>query len=135
MIRLATLEDADRLAELEILLFPDNCLNEFSVRKELLAGRCWVIGDPIMAYALVRVDSRLSDLLRLGVVPEHQGQGHGKSLLRHVISECPGDLMLQVQQDNERAWSLYRKHGFHVSTITEGVWFMRRCARSNRRKG
>lgn len=136
MIRLATHEDVDQIAELDLLLFQEFSINEGTLRREFDVDTCWVIGDPIIAYALVRVQPDLSDLLRLGVHTEHQGKGLGSMLLKHVIENVPGELMLTVLRTNVGAQRLYRGHGFHLSALLDdNAFLMRRPARKKKAAG
>jgi ribosomal protein S18 acetylase RimI-like enzyme len=135
MIRLASTADVDRLAELDLELFQELSLNEGTFRRELEFDQCWVIGEPIVAYALVRTEHQMSDLLRLGVHPESQKQGLGTRLLRHVIDDVPGELMLTVKRTNEAAVRLYRRHGFHFSSILPEAYIMRKVARRTSTQG
>lgn len=118
MIRQATAEDADDIARLEMQLFPDNCMNETTVRSELETGNSYVIrqGDELIGYTLVRRDGDITDLLRIGVHPHHQSQGFGLKLLKLTsgtnLRYHP--LMLTVRKNNTRALRLYRWVGFEI---------------------
>jgi ribosomal protein S18 acetylase RimI-like enzyme len=113
MIRLVDLiHDAPRLAELEALLF-ENAMAPSMLDRELSYGPCFVIGSPVVAYALVREQPEVVDLLRLGVLPSAQGQGHGRKLLEHVIG-LDKDTMLTVLKENTRALRLYKNAGFSI---------------------
>ena len=110
-----TAEVADELAALEMQLFPDNCLNEHTLAKELTYGQGFAVfdGRRIVAYMLCRGDDYLTDIMRLGVLPEYEGMGIGSSLLRRGISLAQY-VMLTVSPENERALRLYRRHGFEI---------------------
>jgi len=113
MIRLAdpTL-DAPQLVDLEALLF-ENAMAPSVLDRELSYGSCFVIGSPVVAYALVREQPEVVDLLRLGVLPSAQGQGHGRKLLEHVLT-LGKDTMLTVLKENARALHLYQSVGFGI---------------------
>jgi len=110
VIREATLEDVEMIARFEQEVFPDNCLNELSIEKELGAGRTWVAED--QAYALTRWDEDVIDLLRLGVLPPYQRQGLGRVLLRTVLHHADRPVILTVRRNNAPALRLYRQEGF-----------------------
>ena len=113
MIRLADLiHDAPRLVDLEALLFT-NAMAPSMLGRELSYGPCFVIGEPVVAYALVREQPEVVDLLRLGVLPSAQGQGYGRKLLEHVIA-LGKDTMLTVLKENARALHLYKSAGFSI---------------------
>ncbi len=125
-MRAVTVEDADELATLDMKLFPDNCFNEHTLAKEIELGSGFVICDEfaIVAYMLLRGDSYLTDIMRLGVLPEFQGRGLGKQLLRHGIEQAE-NVMLTVHQENARALQLYSRHGFQiVGRLGNDCWVM-----------
>jgi ribosomal protein S18 acetylase RimI-like enzyme len=109
-----TSSSADELAELDALLFPDNCFNETTLAREIELGFCLVewIHRTIVAYALVR-RGEIYDLLRLGVHPEYQGHGIGSDLL-HRIQDMGQPVMLTVRDGNTGALRLYLRNGFRV---------------------
>lgn len=125
-MRSVTVHDADELAELEMKLFPDNCLNEFTLAREIALGSgwCFIEAGDIVAYMLCRGDSYLIDIMRLGVLPAYQGRGLGTQLLRCGINQAQ-HAMLTVLEGNERALRLYRRHGFEVVGRLNGYgWVM-----------
>ena len=112
-IRLATSADLPQLVDLEALLF-ENSLASSAFGRELVTGQCFVLGDPIYAYALVRVQPEITDLLRLGVRATEQGQGHGRRLLNHVLA-LGHTTMLTVLKSNTPALRLYLSAGFAIA--------------------
>lgn len=130
----ATSSDALAIAELELQLFPDNCMNEHTIAKEIQAGIGLVIyvEEELVAYALVRcdLDAGILDIIRLGVVPEYQGQGLGSRLLTEVISSSTLTTVLTVRKSNARALHVYKKHGFLITgEINKDNWVMTRSHR------
>jgi ribosomal-protein-alanine N-acetyltransferase len=71
--------------------------------------------EPV-GFALVRVVADESELLRIGVHPEHRRAGHGRRLLDHVFAAlCAAGaarLFLEVAESNPSATALYRAAGF-----------------------
>lgn len=112
MLRNATGKDLEALAELELLLFPENCLNERSLREELGTSRAFLWGKPMVGYCIVRFGPELIDILRVGVHPDFQGRGIGERMLRELLEEAHLPTMLTVRKDNIRARRLYSKLGF-----------------------
>ena len=110
MIRPATEDDIDFLAELEILLFPENRLNERVLRNEIEHGLCYVIEG--RGYLLTRWDEELVDVLRLGIHPEHQHQGLGRELMEYLLERVWTPVVLTVRMDNLPARKLYESLGF-----------------------
>lgn len=126
----ATEDDLEGVMLLENVLF-ENSFGEGTLRKELKAGYCAVLRDgaSIMAYALVRPDPELHDLLRLGVMPGWQGRGYGSRLLDHVLKIFPGAWILMVRKNNARAQRLYETKGFRIAAHTDLSWVMTRPTR------
>jgi ribosomal protein S18 acetylase RimI-like enzyme len=125
-IRKASMKDLERLVELENVLF-ENALNERRLEVEMSLGECFVIGEPAIAYALVRPDGPLLDLMRLGVLPTYQGFGFGKKLLGHVLS-LGKDVVLTVLRDNVRARAMYKSAGFRtVGVLPAGAALVQFC--------
>jgi ribosomal protein S18 acetylase RimI-like enzyme len=111
-IRIATPEMAEEISALDEALF-DNGFNERTIRREIESGGGWVIGDPIVGYALTQRDRDLLDLTRLGVAPDTQGKGFGSKLLQAVIEQHP-KVFLTVKKNNRVAIRLYQRHGFRI---------------------
>jgi len=130
-IRKASAADLERLVELEGMLF-DNALSERRFELEMSLGACYVIGTPVVAYALVRPDGpALLDLMRLGVLPTRQGEGLGKRLLQHVLA-LGKSVVLTVLKENARARALYKAHGFKtVGVLPSGVALVQLCPSAN----
>lgn len=128
-VRLATKEDCDRLEELEIELFPENCMNAKTLEVELEHGMCWVVTreEKIIAYLLARVErSNLLDVLRVGVLPEYRSQGIGTHLIRVAMQRCRV-CCLYVRKENHRARRLYERLRFRIVGTHEGEfpsWLM-----------
>lgn len=125
-MRLATPNDADRIAELDMLLF-DNCFNERTIGIELGLGPCWVEGTPVVAYVITRWDTNITDITRVAVHPNFQSMGLGKRLVEVALT-TPGPHMLTVRKDNTRALRLYQKMDFEIIShlIHIPAWIMKR---------
>jgi ribosomal protein S18 acetylase RimI-like enzyme len=119
-------EDAHAVAELDMLLFPDNCLSWKTIETEIRHGEGFVVydGEMLIAYLLARKDSTgLVDILRLGVRQGYQSRGLGSDMLLALFSRH-NDVMLCVRKDN-RAIRLYLRHGFEIVGQLEESWVMR----------
>jgi ribosomal protein S18 acetylase RimI-like enzyme len=73
----------------------------------------------LAGYAVVRCPGRDDDtgadtaeLVALNVDPEHWRRGIGEALLRTAFEAFPGEFVLWVFPENERALSVYARHGF-----------------------
>jgi ribosomal-protein-alanine N-acetyltransferase len=125
MIRPAGINDIDAIISLEAALF-DNPMSERMLRHELTRGRGWIYGEHL-GYVLVRFDSGLTDITRLGVRQDRQGRGIGKALLDRALLGVP-DAILTVKKDNVVAMKLYAKYGFNVVAhlSSAGAFVLRR---------
>jgi ribosomal protein S18 acetylase RimI-like enzyme len=121
--------DAVAIADLDMELFPDNCFNETTIRREIAAGGGLVIydGDTLAAYTLVRWDWEVMDIIRLGVRPSYQGQGFGRKMLSSILNSTQLDAILCVSKTNRRALRLYDGHGFRIIGQLAQNWVMRRA--------
>lgn len=121
-MRTVTQADADEVARLDAVLFPENCFNEKTLAAEIALGFGWVIynGTDLVGYALVRDDTLVLDITRLGVHPDFQRQHLGTALIKKVL-EKQRDTMLTVREGNVIALRMYRKYGFTlVGRLHEG---------------
>lgn len=127
-IRPATSEDAERLAELEIALFPDNCINERTIRRQIEEGECWVVGNPVVGFILTKKNGCI-DILRLGVLPEARNKGIGAKLLRKILRNQE-EIILTVLKSNENAIRLYKRYGFIIVGCINSAnsWVMARAS-------
>ena len=57
-------------------------------------------------------DNLIEDLY---ILPAEQHKGYGTELLLFAIKKCSGKPSLWVLDNNEKAQSLYRKYGFHLT--------------------
>lgn len=123
-----SIKDAEKIADLELDLFPDNCFNSKTLENEIREGVGAVIYEDgqLVGYYFGREKDGLTDILRIGVRREYQGLGYGTELLRLAL-EKGSRYMLTVQKDNSRAIRLYRKHGFEITAQTDHSWVMITC--------
>jgi GNAT superfamily N-acetyltransferase len=117
-VRPATAYDAELLAQLDMALFGDNSFNERTMEDWLRKGWGWLVDD--FAYAMCIPDGELVDLIRIGVLPEHQGRGLGTMLLEKVMEDRP--VMLMVRKHNFGAIRLYHQHGFKIISQYTNEW-------------
>ncbi len=72
--------------------------------------------DEIIGFAVVSVVLDEASLLNFCIAPAHQGQGHGRAFLRHIVKSAIGagikQIFLEVRPSNGRAISLYESEGF-----------------------
>ncbi|MBY6677937.1 ribosomal protein S18-alanine N-acetyltransferase [Rhodococcus sp. BP-316] len=120
-------EDADRCAELEAVLFPTDGPWPASAFVEELRGphvRYFVVREDdgrAVGYAgialLGKGEDTESEVHTIGVDPAAQRRGIGRALLDALLHEADlhgGPVFLEVRTDNEPAIELYRRAGFDI---------------------
>lgn len=120
------IEDAERCAELEEILFPgDNPwpASAFSSEVAQKNVRCFAArdGDRLIGYAGLGLLGNSffpeSEVHTIGVDPAYQGRRIGYALLRRLLDEAEkhgGAVFLEVRTDNDPARTLYERNGFAV---------------------
>lgn len=123
--------DAGAVAAAEATLFGPDAWSEESVWGELAApGRWYVVavvppggdgdGDErLLGYAGLAGPGEAggdADVATVAVLPDAQGRGLGRTLLRALLAEAgrrqAGAVLLEVRVDNEAARALYASEGF-----------------------
>jgi [ribosomal protein S18]-alanine N-acetyltransferase len=120
-----TVEDAERCAELEALLFPgDDPWPTAAFVRELaathnhyVAARISADGRALIGYGgisrLGRTPPFEYEIHTIGIDPAYQGRGIGRRLLDELLNVANGAVVhLEVRTDNEPAIGLYRSVGF-----------------------
>ena len=89
-------------------------------------GRAWIIhyGDKAVGHAILtfgydlEFNGRQATITELFIAPEYRSRRLSSKMIRLIEGTCRrlriGALELQVERDNVRAQSLYRKLGFHA---------------------
>ncbi len=111
--------DAAWLAPLHRACFPDEPWPADAWRTLLgqpgVGGAAAVeVGEPT-GFVLWRCVAEEAEILTLGVVPEHRGNGCGHGLVDHATAALPPAvtaIFLEVATDNRPARSLYAGRGF-----------------------
>ena len=120
--------DAFAIAELELELFPDNCLNWKTLESEIQHGKGFVVyeGNRLVGYLLARTSGDLTDILRLGVCPDKQGLGYAHRLIQALLQSFQEShkVMLTVRKRNDRAIHFYRRYGFVIVGQLHDSWMM-----------
>jgi ribosomal protein S18 acetylase RimI-like enzyme len=131
-IRLARLEDLDRLLALEARCFEQDRLSRRSFRHFLASdtASCLVAedGGELLGYALVLFHGRtaLARLYSMAVAPELQGQGLGRALLEAAETAAldggAAVMRLEVHPRNAPAIALYRSAGYIEFGVYPGFY-------------
>jgi [ribosomal protein S18]-alanine N-acetyltransferase len=121
------LDDAERCAELESLLFAgDGPWSADAFRSELdhSHNRYVVVRDSddvVIGYAGIALLGNTftpeSEVHTIGVDPAHRRRGLGSLLLAELLRLADrhgGPVFLEVRTDNDAALALYRREGFEV---------------------
>ncbi|HEU0087660.1 MAG TPA: ribosomal protein S18-alanine N-acetyltransferase [Pseudonocardiaceae bacterium] len=119
--------DAQRCAELERLLFPDDDpWHPDAFRQALAAGHHYLAAredGSLIGYGGLARTGRDAEVHTLAVDPAHQGRGVGRALLRALLERAAGAaVFLEVRTDNEAAIALYRSEGFTVIGTRRGYY-------------
>lgn len=125
MIRRATTDDVAGLAALEGDLFGETAWSTVQVAEEVTRGRVHLAedGQGITGYVVTMALGDVTDLLRIGVRPDHQRRRLAGILLTGALASASGDrMMLEVSDTNLAALALYRGHGFEVIDRRRGYY-------------
>ena len=120
LIRRLTLEDVDRIYEIEELAYPFPWTRGLFVDC-LRAGYALFglqIGKDLAGYTIFNWAVGEAHLLNLCIHPDWQYRGYGSLLLEYAINHVARldneAIYLEVRASNTRAAKLYRKRGFRV---------------------
>jgi [ribosomal protein S18]-alanine N-acetyltransferase len=129
-----TVDDADRCAELESLLFPgDDPWPTAAFVRELAAEHNHYVAARTAADRTLIGYGGISRLGRtppfeyeihtIGVDPAYQGRGIGRRLLDELMNVAAGAVVhLEVRTDNAPAIALYRSVGFADVGVRRGYY-------------
>ncbi|MFN7138652.1 MAG: GNAT family N-acetyltransferase [Limisphaerales bacterium] len=85
-----------------------------------------LVDDKPVGWIAVRNDPHALDILDIHILPSHQKQGLGTSVLRHVLEDASRQrklVKLSVLKINPSR-SLYERLGFRITGETESHWLM-----------
>lgn len=128
--------DTDALADLWVRAWAKTMPSiDFAARRPWIVEhlsrptRTVVAGEPPAGFAMLWPER--GELDQLAVDPAAWGTGVAGALMGWAKSVCPAGLWLDVNQDNMRAATFYRRHGFVVVASgtnpggTRPIWRMR----------
>lgn len=140
MIRLASPEDASRLAEVHVTswqhayrgIFPQRFLERLDMERrerffaeQIGAGDAVYVsesGGEVVAFCWAAPSSEegWGEILSIYAHPDHWGQGHGRALLEagesHLREEGYGRALLWVLDSNTRAREFYERQSWKLAT-------------------
>ena len=129
-VRAAGLEDAVDITEIErratespwsLSQFLSSCRSEQQQVLVLESATGKLLGFAVSQQVMDEVS-----LLNLGVLPKHQGYGHGARLLQEVLTMAQEQggrrCLLEVRAGNEKALGLYDRYGFTVDGVRKNYY-------------
>lgn len=130
-IRRGVLEDAKRMAELELIIFPEDpwsyesLANEFSGINDT---RYFVAEEngTVIGYAGLWAIKPEADIVNVGVHPDARRKGVAGRLLTALIDDAEDDgitdITLEVRISNRPAIALYEGFGFESAGVRRGYY-------------
>ena len=80
-----------------------------------------------------------ADILNIGIDPDFKRQGHGASLLNHLIQELKnrniGKILLEVRAGNKSAIQFYKRQGFEEISVRKNYYTKNSKNQSHREDG
>jgi ribosomal-protein-alanine N-acetyltransferase len=128
-----TIDDMPEVMAMERELFPDDAWSPDMFASELTEStqRLYLIAEAqagqLVGYAgMLFTGGPEADVLTLAVSPTCWGKGTGTALLQALLDEAAGrqctQIFLEVREDNQRARSLYLRHGFTEIGVRRGYY-------------
>ena len=130
-IRRGVLEDAVRMAELELIIFPEDPWSLESLENEFSGindTRYFIAEEDgtVIGYAGLWAIKPEADIVNVGVHPQARRKGVASKLLSTLISDAEDDgitdITLEVRVSNRPAIALYEGFGFESAGIRKGYY-------------
>ena len=89
---------------------------------------CWVleVSGGIVGHGILSVGAGEAHLLNVCVNPYFQGNGYGRVLVEHMVSQARSQaaisMFLEVRASNQVAYQLYEKLGFNEVGVRENYY-------------
>lgn len=135
MIRKAELSDIREIYDIDRLVltshwsevqYLDEILNPLSFSYVIQAN------DSVVGFYILRAIEDTGDILQIAVSPNYQGQGFGTKLMSHLLKMARSievfNVLLEVEENNHRALSLYLAFGFENLSVRKGYYGQNRNA-------
>ena len=119
---IATIHDRARLDELSASVGVEAFLSlaETVEDEELFEGEVWVAEDNDLVVGFVAIDSEMTWITWLYVLPDRYRQGIGRRLLKQAIANCETVVYTSVLSGNNAALNLYQSEGFEIIETKTG---------------
>lgn len=112
--------DLDILASLSVSCFGESHWSREAIAEVLAMpgafGILVLVTDAPAGFLLARVAADECEILSLGVQPSHRRRGLARLLLQEALAQAVSaggrTAFLEVGEDNDSAWKLYRSEGF-----------------------
>lgn len=131
LIRAMTLDDLDRVIELEHQLFKESSWSKEDYLYEIYENTfsfnfVLEIDDIIIGYVGVWIMYEQSQITTIGIDNHYQRQGYAKTLMDEIIQFAVEEgcevMSLEVRVSNQPAISLYEKCGFVNQAIRKNYY-------------
>jgi GNAT superfamily N-acetyltransferase len=118
-------ENVDKIAALHVDIFKKSLeVGQTMVNRALDSEEMMPymakFNDEIIGVCNINLENNDGCICGLGISPKYQGHGYGKEMLNLLIEKLLSmdinDILLEVDSENNRAYNLYIKNGFHIRT-------------------
>ena len=139
-LRIAELADVQAMHRMETILFPVDAWHIDMFLEELtLPTRTYYILElptegsednegswRAVGYCGTMVVADTADVQTIGVVPEYEGHGYGRTMLEQMHERAREQgaerILLEVRADNPRAQRLYERSGYRAIHVRRGYY-------------
>ena len=102
-----------------------------ALESEQIESYCAYLSNDLIGICNVNYGANHASLYGLGIAPQFQGKGYGRTLLNLLLTKIADRktsyLTLQVGSENQKAFSLYRSSGFQIKTQYDYYEYIIEC--------
>lgn len=139
-LRIAELADVQAMHRMETILFPVDAWHIDMFLEELIhpTRTYYILELPTegsednegswraVGYCGTMVVADTADVQTIGVVPEYEGHGYGRTMLEQMHERAREQgaerILLEVRADNPRAQRLYERNGYRAIHVRRGYY-------------
>ena len=139
-LRIAELADVQAMHRIETILFPVDAWHIDMFLEELIhpTRTYYILELPTegsednegswraVGYCGTMVVADTADVQTIGVVPEYEGHGYGRTMLEQMHERAREQgaerILLEVRADNPRAQRLYERNGYRAIHVRRGYY-------------